>query len=178
MTMVDNMKKYLSNEKGQALFEMILFIPFILFLYTIYYTAGNAINGSIVQQKAVRGYFYISLKGNSYIVNRVDLLHLKDQGMKRIGFNAFGWTDHMGGSGGKESFGTCFKFSSLLKNGSNEECDSNARDSEGSSRYVRLFTFYGVCGPNYTINTQDQLYVNPGLQAFGRESCVVSSSEN
>lgn len=172
------MKKYLANEKGQAIFEMILFIPFILFLYTIYYTAGNALNGSINQQKAVRGYFYISMKGNSYVNNTVDLNILKGSGMKKIGFNAFGWTDHMGGSGGKETFGTCFKFSSILKNGSNEDCDSNERENPGSSRYVRLFTFYGVCGPSYSTNAQDQLYVDPSRQSNGRDSCVVSTSDN
>src|SRR3954466_1046982 len=102
MITVDNMKKYLSNEKGQAIFEMILFIPFIMFLYTIYYTAGNAIRGSITQQTSVRGYFYISMKGNSFVNTGPELQALKTKGMKTIGFSSFGWADHLGGSGGSE----------------------------------------------------------------------------
>lgn len=169
------MKKYLSNEKGQAIFEMILFIPFILFLYTIYYTAGNAISGSITQQTAVRGYFYISMKGNSYVNTSVDIDALKSSGMKMIGFNAFGWTDHMGGSGGKETFGTCYSFSSLLRNGSSDTCEGPEREKPGSSPFVRVFTFYGVCGPVYTANSQDAFVVNQGIQGAGRDACVVSS---
>jgi hypothetical protein len=55
---VKNFKTKFLNQEGQAVFELLIFLPFLLFLYTIYYTAGNAINGSINQQKAVRGYFY------------------------------------------------------------------------------------------------------------------------
>ena len=48
--------------RGQALFEFIVFLPFLLFMLTIMFTVGNAINGSINQQKAVRRYFFTSTK--------------------------------------------------------------------------------------------------------------------
>lgn len=179
MTTEASMKEFtqnLSNEKGQAIFEMILFIPFLLFLYTIYYTAGNSLNSSITQQKAVRGYFYISMKNNSYVNSKPELDHFKDLGMKKIGFGALGWTDKFGGSGNKETFGTCFKFSSLLQNGSTEECDSDARENPGSSHFVRVFTYYGVCGPTYVTDQRDQLYVNASVQSFGKTSCELSNS--
>jgi hypothetical protein len=175
MTMVDNMKKHLSNQKGQAIFEMILFIPFIMFLYTIYYTAGNAISGSITQQTSVRGYFYISMKGNSFVNTSPELQILKSKGMKTIGFNSFGWADHLGSNGGSESYGTCYSFSSLLRNGSSDTCDGAEREKPGSSPFVRVFTFYGVCGPVYTTNSQDALGVNQAAQGAGRDACVVSS---
>lgn len=152
MTTVDkiaikNVKKELLNQKGQAIFEMIIFLPFLLFLYTIYYTAGNSISGSINQQKAVRGYFYTLVKGNSYVVSLPDLKAFGEKSIKRVGFNSIGWNESIGAD--NKSFAPCFKFSSLLKNGLTEECESPARDEELSSRYVRLFTYYGVCGPNY-----------------------------
>ncbi len=145
--------KALNNNKGQALFEMILFLPFLMFLYTIYYTAGNSISASINQQKVVRGYYYHLLKGNSYLNTLPDLNALSGNALKRIGFNAVGWRDHSVNN--KTSMAPCFKFSSLLKNGSTEECESDARDEESSSRFIRVFTFYGVCGPSYIKHATD-----------------------
>jgi hypothetical protein len=177
MVEMKKLSSQLTNEKGQAVFELVLFIPFLLFLYTIYYTAGNAINSSIVQQKAVRGYFYVTIKNNSYINSVSELNTLKEKGIKRIGFNALGWTDHMG-TGGTETYGTCFKFSSILNSGSEELCDSPDRQEQGTSRIIRIFTYYGVCGPTYTIdNRGDRLIVNPSLQAYGKTACELSNND-
>lgn len=160
--MVD--KKFF-NQKGQALFEMILFLPFLMFLYTIYYTAGNSISGSINQQKAVRGYFYALVKGNSYIISLGELKSFRETyNITKMGFNSVGWNEHLSG---KKSFAPCFKFSSLLKNGSSEQCEGSEREGEGSSRFIRLFTFYGVCGPYYTSIPEDKDYfdIDPRNQA-------------
>ncbi len=147
------MKKILKNQKGQALFELIVFLPLLMILYTIYATTGNSINGSINQQKAVRGYFYGLLKGNSYINTMGDLDEYSEKNITTVGFSALGWREKSRNNGGN-SFAPCFKFSSVLKNDSSEECDSDTReeDSDGEriSRYVRVFTFYGICGPVYT----------------------------
>jgi hypothetical protein len=163
-------KKIYFNQKGQALFEMILFLPFLMFLYTIYYTAGNSISGSINQQKAVRGYFYTLVKGNSYVIPLGDLKNFGGS-MKRVGFNSVGWNDHLKGT---QSFAPCFKFSSLLKNNSTEECNGNEREAEGASRFIRLFTFYGVCGPMYNLNQSNTYEIDPRNQAF-RESCTIGN---
>jgi hypothetical protein len=164
-------KKFI-NQKGQALFEMILFLPFLMFLYTIYYTAGNSISGSINQQKAVRGYFYTLVKGNSYVISLGELTRFRrDYSIKSVGFNSVGWSDHLVGS---QSFAPCFKFSSLLKNNSTEECNGNERDTEGSSRFIRLFTFYGVCGPYYNMNQPNSYEINPGNQA-AEKSCTLGN---
>jgi hypothetical protein len=169
--MVD--RKFLKNQKGQALFEMILFLPFLMFLYTIYYTAGNSLSGSINQQKAVRGYFYNLVKGNSYVVAKSDLEELRNSGVGKVGFKSIGWNDHLIG---QKSFAPCFKFSSLLKNSSTEECDGSERDGEGTSRFIRLFTFYGVCGPYYTQDPSDISYydIDPRAQASAG-SCTLGN---
>lgn len=177
MIMVDkinlkSIKRKHLNQNGQAVFEMILFIPFLLFLYTIYYTIGNSISGSINQQKAVRGYFYSLVKGNSYIVNLNDLKGHKQKSVNRVGFNAIGWNEKLDN---EVSIAPCFKFSSVLKNSTTEECESDQRDEERSSRYIRLFTFYGVCGPHY-LATQDKVDgkdffdIDPHYQGIS-ESC-------
>ncbi len=177
MIMVDKntFKQKFLNQKGQAIFELILFLPILLFMYTIYYTAGNSISGSINQQKAVRGYFYTLVKGNSYLVTPQDLHDFSDnKGIKRVGFNAIGWNENMDAS--KRSFAPCFSFSSILKNSTTETCDGDEREAEDSSRFIRLFTFYGVCGPSYTA-TDTSFSIEPSLQgARGTDSCILSTS--
>lgn len=166
-------RKFLGQE-GQAIFEMILFLPILMFLYTIYYTAGNSISGSINQQKAVRGYFYGRIKGNSYLLSLPDLKAFSAKGVKLVGFSSIGWRDKFVG---ENAIAPCFRFSSLLKNGSTEVCDSDERDEDGESRFIRLFTYYGVCGPTY-YETNDELgapyyNINPGGQTqIG--SCTLS----
>jgi hypothetical protein len=151
--MVDNKKQFskLLNQKGQALFEMILFLPFMIFLVTIYYTCGNSINGSINQQKATRGYFYMLVRNNAFLNSQSDLVELSSKGLKTIGFSAIGWRDH---GVEQEAFAPCFKFSSILNNSSSEDCDGKSPDAaEGSSRFVRVYTYYGVCGASFTAST-------------------------
>lgn len=127
---------------------MIIFLPFLIFIFTIFYTVGNALSGTINQQKAVRGYYYQLVKGNSYLVPPSDLNDYKDAGMEKIGFFAIGWTET---DGNTKLTGNCFKFSSMLKSGSTEECESGARDPAEQSSFVRTFTMYGVCGPIYSV---------------------------
>jgi hypothetical protein len=63
-----------------------------------------------------------------------------------------GWNEKYGAD--NQSLAPCFKFSSLLKNSSTETCEGNERDESGSSRFIRLFTYYGVCGPSYLVTTE------------------------
>lgn len=146
-----NDQSFVGNQKGQAIFELIIFIPFLIFLYSIYYTVGNSISASINQQKAVRGYFYALTRGNSYLNTMVDLEELSGSAIQSVGFSAIGWREKS--ESGRNAFAPCFKFSSILKNDSSEECDDSNREEEGSSRYIRIFTFYGVCGPVYSEKT-------------------------
>ena len=45
-----------ANRKGQAIFEFIIFLPILLILYGVLVSVSSAINGSINQQKATRGF--------------------------------------------------------------------------------------------------------------------------
>lgn len=136
------------NQKGQALFELIIFLPFLIFLYSIYYTVGSSISASINQQKAVRGYFYALTKGNSYINTLPELEELSNENIKMVGFSSVGWREKS--NNGKDAFAPCFTFSSILKNDEAEDCFSSDREEDSKTRNIRVFTFYGVCGPVYS----------------------------
>ena len=106
-------------------------------------------SGTINQQKAVRGYYYHLVKGNSYLVPQDDLNTYKDAGVKHIGFFAVGWTET---NAETNMTGNCFSFTSMLKNGSTEDCESATCEPPGEgSSFVRTFTMYGVCGPVYDV---------------------------
>jgi hypothetical protein len=178
---VDKNKSLLQNQRGQALFELIIFLPFLIFLYMIYSTAGDSISGSINQQKAVRGYFYSLVRGNSYVNSLADLEEYVDKNVRMVGFSAVGWREK-GDQSGNNSFSPCFKFSSLMKNNSSENCEGHERERDNSghgiSHFVRVFTFYGVCGPVYSeskVDGQSFFYINPSAQTDPRKCALVAS---
>lgn len=145
MAVRNNKKKFL-NEEGQAIFEFVLFLPFIIFLYTVLINISNSINGSINQQKATRGYFYRLLKNDSRAPNRIDIEFLVSRGINVVGPVSVGWRRKSVGD--TQSFGTCYKFMNFFGNETSEECDE-LREGEVTSNFVKLFTFYGVCGESY-----------------------------
>ena len=65
MIMAVSKIKLLDN-KGQAVFETMMFLPVLLFFVVYMTRTGNAINASINQQKATRGYTYYLLKNYFY----------------------------------------------------------------------------------------------------------------
>lgn len=148
------MKRILRNQKGQAIFELIIFLPFLIFMLSIYYTIGNSLSGSINQQKVVRGYFYALTKNNSYINTGPDIDEFTTKhSFRLVGFSALGWREKSS-DGGRKAFGPCFTFPSMLRNGTTESCDDKERGDSPSgptSNLIRVFTFYGVCGPVYTL---------------------------
>ena len=107
-------KKKILNDKGQAIFEFVLFLPFIIFLYTVLVNLTNSINGSINQQKATRGYFYRLLKQDSRAPNRIDIEFFMGAGINVVGPVSVGWRRKSLGE--SQSFGTCYKFMNFFGN--------------------------------------------------------------
>jgi hypothetical protein len=164
--------KKILNQKGQAIFEFIIFIPFLAFLYMMFYTVGNSINGSINQQKAVRGYYYNLIKGNSYLLTLNDLEQFKAQSVTSVGFMAIAFKEH--GQGNTETFAPCFRFTSMFKGGNTESCDGSDRQAIDSTMYIRLFNAYGVCGPLYVLDKESGKFdVDQRIQMS--ESCSLKS---
>lgn len=145
------------NNKGQAVFEFLVFMPFLVILYSIIYNVGNSINASINQQKATRSYYYGITKGNSFIFSSADIKEYVDGGMRTIGLSSVAWRQRSEGNG-EQSYAPCYTFNGLIKSGVNDECDK--RESEEVSRHIRVFTAYGICGPSF-LNTGNSVYIDP-----------------
>ena len=144
---VKNKKIFLNNEKGQAIFEFVVFLPLLLVLMTVMLTTGNAINASINQQKATRGYFFNIIQNNSRIPIKVDLDNLAANAVNRVSAFSIGWrTKEVGGAA---SLAACTKYNTLFGSiNADETCDEPVLD-DNKSQYIRIFTFFGVCTESY-----------------------------
>ena len=161
-------KEILENDKGQAIFELILFMPFLVYFVTILFNSGSAINGSINQQKATRGYFYYIVKGNSMLPVAGDLTAHMAEGITSVASASIGWAERKEGTA--EQYGTCYRYSTLYSS-SDEKCDDKAQEPT-SSIFVKPLTFYGVCSATY-INRGDSTYIwDPA--AGSSQNCILS----
>ena len=141
------MLRILKNKKGQSVFEFLVFVPFLLLLLQTFLKVGGAINGSINQQKHLRGYFYYKMKNNSYFPTVNDLEQLG--GMTQVGYSAFGWSEEL--VGGKQPKAPCYKLSSFFGEPI-DSCGEVTEKSEGKSQFVRVYSVYGLCGGVYTMS--------------------------
>ena len=136
------MLKKAKNKKGQSIFEFIVFVPFLILMLQVFMNVGGAINGSINQQKSLRGYFYYKLKNSSYFPTLGDLKNM-DGGMGRVGYNAFGWNTEL--VGGKKPKAPCYLLNSFFGEPI-DTCEELSEKAEGKSQYVRIYSVYGLCG--------------------------------
>ena len=101
-----------------------------------------SINGGINQQKALRGYYYNVLKGNSIIESNFDIESLS--GMEIIGFFALGYSDYRDGP---IPFAPCYGLHMFgTKDG--ESC-KNANTGDGDTEFIRVMNMYGICGATF-----------------------------
>jgi len=135
------------GEEGQALFEMVIFLPFLIYLFSVMVNVTNSINASINQQKAVRGYMFSVIKGNSMAPTMEDLSDTYDRGSIELGSAlSIGWQEKRDGD---SPLGPCFKFASFLGSATDETCDDPSSAEGSKSMFIRVFTFYGLCGATY-----------------------------
>jgi len=140
------MKKENNKQKGQALFEFILFVPFMLSVYTLTVSFTSAINGSINQQKATRGYFYARSLNNSYFPSREVLSSL--DGVQYAGQVVIGWKRVLDG---RVPVAPCFKLRSLVSSELSDQCETEFDEGTTSTKYIRPKTMYGYCGATYFV---------------------------
>lgn len=140
-------KEILNNQEGQAIFELIVFLPFLVYFVTILITSGNAINGSINQQKATRGYFYYIVKGNSNLPVGLDLQAFAGAGIRSVSVASIGWAEKRPAD--DENYGTCYEFSRLYST-TDETCDGKREDPD-KSIFIKPLTFYGLCSATYSL---------------------------
>ena len=139
------------NEEGQAIFEMLVFLPLFIFLFTIIFNVGSAINVSINQQKSTRRYLYYLAKGNSFLPQQQNMQrYLRNGPYTRVGMSFIGLRQR---EINKQSAGSCFKFSSFITGDSDEECEEppDKSDIPVSTNFIRVFTGYGICGDTFKL---------------------------
>lgn len=151
----------LAEQKGQAVFELIIFLPLLLLILTLMVTISNSINASINQQKVTRGYFYYTLRGNSLGLTRMDIVDYQDNfGMTNVGMSVIGWRRSDPEHGNEENFAPCFKFNSIFTSeATDQDCDFPSVSS-GITPIVRVYTAYGICSETFSADTQPRLTVN------------------
>ncbi len=136
------MKK--NNEKGQALLELIIFLPLIFTIYTLVTGFANAIFGSINQQKFTRAYFYYRVQNNSTIPRRPD----PTLNWKRFGMTYVGWREKLDGD---EPMSPCYKITIPVAAADGDSCENEytSTDPKPSTQFMRIGTAYGFCGATY-----------------------------
>lgn len=147
--------KIIKNKKGQALFEFLIFLPFMLMMYSVTLSMSNAISASINQQKVVRGYFYFKVAGNSTIPAPINTGQDTFANFRNFGMHAYGWMEKLDG---RTPVAPCFKFNLLLGEDEEDECEESY--SEPTTQFIRVMTAYGVCGATYSRgeNSDPQAY--------------------
>lgn len=137
------MKRIVKNQKGQALIELIIFLPMMFMLYSLISGFANAINGSINQQKVTRGYFYYRVQNNSTIP-KPD----QEGGYKtwsRFGMFFIGWKEYFGSN--SDPFLPCYRVSVPFKAADADKCEE--KYTKTTTQWIRVGTVYGVCGATY-----------------------------
>ncbi|EQC43484.1 hypothetical protein [Bacteriovorax sp. Seq25_V] len=152
--MKDFFKKIKENEEGQAMFELVLFVPIMVYLGGLIMNFGNSINASINQQKATRGYSYYLLNGNSNGLADRELKQLPN--LSIVSNNIIGWRFQEEGNG-SISFGSFYRLPNVPFAGSDAE-DCLEKYSENQTSCIKIFTLYGVCGETYARMATDNSF--------------------
>lgn len=134
-----------NHNKGQAVFEFLIFLPFMMILYSIVLTIANAINGSINQQKITRGYYFNLIHNDSFVPNNEILNDFRRSGINQIGMFAVGWRMK---SDNEKQIAPCYKILSLSKITEEEQCVPGNKTGT-TTQYIRVKTAFGICSGTY-----------------------------
>ncbi|HXH73380.1 MAG TPA: hypothetical protein VNJ08_00330 [Bacteriovoracaceae bacterium] len=130
-----------NKQSGQALVELIIFLPLMFALYGMISGFASAIYGSINQQKITRGYFYFRINGNS-MVPKAAMDVAND--WKKFGMFYIGWMQSMQGD---EPIATCYQVTIPNSPPSGDTCEV-AYDKD-TTQFIRVGTVYGLCGATF-----------------------------
>ena len=98
--------KKFQHQRGQAIFEFIIFLPFFILFFAVMVSVIGGINASINQQKTLRGYFFHTIRNNSTLPFNQDMNSYLSSGLSRIGAYSFGFSKERRGA---QQLGPCFK---------------------------------------------------------------------
>lgn len=135
------MKK--NNQKGQALIELVIFLPLMFMFYSMVSGFANAINGSINQQKIARSYFYYRIQNNSNMP-KPDWDTPVHMNWGQFGMFFIGWKDYFVS---QKPVAPCYRLTIPLQAASSDTCED--KYSSPTTQYIRVQTAYGACGATY-----------------------------
>lgn len=161
------------SNKGQALIELIIFLPLMIALYSVISGFANSINGSINQQKITRAYFYNRIQNNSTFPGP-SLVGESLQSWSLFGVFFIGWKDYF--KNASSPVMPCYKVSIPFKDGPKDKCEDAY--SQKRTLWVRVGTVYGVCGTSLFNNRSEVFMVpdgsGPGIKVLSdKNSCVI-----
>lgn len=139
----------LSNNKGQALFEFIAFMPFLLMLYSVTLTISNSLNASINQQKTTRSYFFYINQNDSRFPSAD---RNSAQPFSQFSMSIIGWAKEFEG---QVPVAPCFELKAPIGDIEGDECA--AAYSEDKTQFIRVGTVFGICGASYLKQGQSTL---------------------
>lgn len=175
---VELKKDKILNSKGQALVEFMLFLPFVLMMYSVTLSISNALNGAINQQKITRGMFYYRAMHNSSMPKpRRDDTPLYPK-FRVFGQQILGWSEKLqGGADGGNPLKACYKFRIPLGNGDFEaSCEEAYRNR--ITQFIKLGTVYGICAETHETQSGRVLKALHGsnpLQVIRSDACSLSN---
>ncbi|MDA9189750.1 hypothetical protein N9O57_02090 [bacterium] len=156
----------IKDEKGQSIFEFLMFVPFLIILFATLVKIQGALNSSINQQKAARGYYFNLLRHNSMLPDKNEVAGMMTRaGIQNYGLSLLGWRDYSAGAGDDESsvnpVAACFNLIGISTNNeSNDECEDPIPQDKTRVKNIRVYTAFGLCSANYSLNGNDIAY-NP-----------------
>ncbi len=167
-----NKRLTFQNEDGQSIIEFLLFLPFIIMMYSVVMSLGSAINASINQQKAARGYFYYRLANNSHYPrpSRSSTTEVSDS-WTMFGTQIMGWAEKLTTGASQQPVAPCFKFALPFEEAEDDACENSYTGN--TSQFIRVKTVYGSCGATYM--KKDGFNVSyPRAQSYGNiQHCVI-----
>ena len=111
-----------NKERGQALIELIVFLPLMITLYSVIAGFASSINGSINQQKVTRAYFYYRIQNNSNIPGPKS----GDwEAWSQFGMFYIGWKERF--EGDSQPVMPCYKVSIPFKDEPTDKCDEKGQ---------------------------------------------------
>jgi hypothetical protein len=167
---VRNEKYFVRNNNGQALIELIIFLPLMFIFYSMISGFANSINSSINQQKVARSYFYYRVQHNPFVPkpNKIDSGGYVHQGWGTFGMFYIGWKDYFIDS---RPIAPCYKVSAPLVASEGDKCEDSYQ--EPTTQYIRVQTVYGFCGATFQNTGQ---YVLPVPDFPGGDFNILTNS--
>ncbi len=156
------------NEDGQSLIEFMVFLPFLVMMYSVTVSLGSAINASINQQKATRGYTYYRLANNSMFPrpSRGNGSEATDA-WSIFGTHVVGWAEKLESN---KPVAPCFKF--ILPLGDGAETDCGESYTTNTTQFIRVKTVYGICGITYLKTNNERISFPRSMSRGAVQHCI------